>query len=127
MHSAIRALLGKVLGVVDPARQLRPSVHDISNEENKRALLLTLCGADTFETACALVALKTPREVHGINHVEHPADEITEVISRHPDRFREDIDNYTGPLIHLELGEDASPKFCKARPVPLAHAGAYGR
>ena len=37
--------------------------NDISNEEKKRALLLALCGADTFETACALVGPKTPEEV----------------------------------------------------------------
>ncbi|XP_037521665.1 uncharacterized protein K02A2.6-like [Rhipicephalus sanguineus] len=62
-------------------------------------------------------------QVHGINHLEHPTDEIREVISRHPDVFREDINGYRGPLIHLELEEDASPKFCKARPVPLALQG----
>lgn len=59
-------------------------------------------------------------QVHGINQMEHPTDEIKEVISRHPDMFREDIDGYTGPLIQLE---DASPTFCKTRPVPLALQG----
>nr|XP_037284893.1 uncharacterized protein K02A2.6-like [Rhipicephalus microplus] len=34
--------------------------------------------------------------------------------------FREDIDGYTGPLIHLEFEKDASHIFCKAHPVPLA-------
>ncbi|KAK8786808.1 hypothetical protein V5799_023413 [Amblyomma americanum] len=37
--------------------------NDVSNEAKKSALLLTLCGTDTFETACALVAPKTPEEV----------------------------------------------------------------
>ncbi|XP_049268111.1 uncharacterized protein K02A2.6-like [Rhipicephalus sanguineus] len=58
-------------------------------------------------------------QVHGINQMEHPTDDIKEVISRHPDVFREDISSYTGPLIYLELEEDASLKFCKARLLPV--------
>lgn len=36
---------------------------DIKLEKKRRALLLTLCGPDTFDAACALVAPKTPAEV----------------------------------------------------------------
>ncbi|XP_037508201.1 uncharacterized protein LOC119383993 [Rhipicephalus sanguineus] len=59
--------------------------------------------------------------VHGINQVAEPSQEIQEVLARHPDVFKEGIDGYVGPLVHLDLEEGATPKFCKARPVPLAY------
>ncbi|XP_037518126.1 uncharacterized protein K02A2.6-like [Rhipicephalus sanguineus] len=59
--------------------------------------------------------------VHGINQVAEPGQEIQEVLARHPDVFKEGIDGYVGPLVHLDLEEGATPKFCKARPVPLAY------
>ncbi|XP_037518397.1 uncharacterized protein LOC119395190 [Rhipicephalus sanguineus] len=59
--------------------------------------------------------------VHGINQVAEPSQEIQEVLALHPDVFKEGIDGYVGPLVHLDLEEGATPKFCKARPVPLAY------
>lgn len=41
-------------------------VNNGSDEVKKRTLLLALCGADTFETMCVLVMLKTPGEVNSI-------------------------------------------------------------
>lgn len=34
--------------------------------------------------------------------------------------FDEDISGYTGPAVYIDLKADATPRFCKARPVPLA-------
>ncbi|KAK8781111.1 hypothetical protein V5799_017548 [Amblyomma americanum] len=59
--------------------------------------------------------------LHGINLVAEPRQELREVLARHPDVFKEDIDGYVGPLVHLDMEEGATPKFCKARPVPLAY------
>ncbi|XP_037528475.1 uncharacterized protein LOC119405707 [Rhipicephalus sanguineus] len=59
--------------------------------------------------------------VHGINQVAEPSQEIQEVLARHPDVFKEGIDGYVVPLVHLDLEEGATPKFSKARPVPLAY------
>ena len=60
--------------------------------------------------------------VKGINQVQHQTapPEVEEVLRRHPNVFKDDISGYTGPPVQLELEEGASPKFCKARPVPLA-------
>ncbi|KAL1455806.1 hypothetical protein MTO96_027745 [Rhipicephalus appendiculatus] len=46
---------------------------------------------------------------------------MQDVLARHPDVFKDDIDGYVGPLVHLDLEEDTITKFCKARPVPLAY------
>ncbi|XP_037505582.1 uncharacterized protein K02A2.6-like [Rhipicephalus sanguineus] len=50
-----------------------------------------------------------------------PNQEIQEVLARHPEVFKEGIDGYVGPLVHLDLEEGATPIFCKARSVPLAY------
>ncbi|XP_049268928.1 uncharacterized protein K02A2.6-like [Rhipicephalus sanguineus] len=55
--------------------------------------------------------------VHGINQVAEPCQEIQEVFARHPDVFKEGIDDYVGPLVRLDLEEGAT----RARPVPLAY------
>lgn len=59
--------------------------------------------------------------VHGIHQAADPRQEIQDVLARHPDVFKEDIDGYVGPLVHLDLEEGATARFCKARPVPLAY------
>lgn len=56
--------------------------------------------------------------VHEINQVSEPAQDIGEVLTHHPDVFKEDGD--AGQLMHLDMEEGETPKFCKARPVPLA-------
>ncbi|XP_037505702.1 uncharacterized protein LOC119382034 [Rhipicephalus sanguineus] len=48
--------------------------------------------------------------VHGINQVAEPSQEIQEVLARHPDVFKEGIDGYVGPLVHLDLEEGATTK-----------------
>lgn len=60
--------------------------------------------------------------VQGINQMQQQTTppEVEAVLQRHSKVFQDDIAGYTGPPVHLELEEGAPPKFCKARPVPLA-------
>lgn len=58
--------------------------------------------------------------MHEINQVSEPAQDIREVLTHHPDVFKEDIDGDAGQLMHLDMEAGETPKFCKARPVPLA-------
>lgn len=42
------------------------------------------------------------------------------MLRKYPEDFKDDLSGYTGPPVHIDLKDGASPKFCKARPVPLA-------
>lgn len=44
--------------------------------------------------------------------------------SKHAAVFSTDISGYKGSPVHLELEGEATTKFCKARPVPLAFCSA---
>nr|XP_037270375.1 uncharacterized protein K02A2.6-like [Rhipicephalus microplus] len=72
-----------------------------------------LLGLDWFST------LKI--RVHGVNQVDEPSQEIQDVLPHHPGVSKEGIDGYVCPLVHLDMEKSATPKFCKARPVPLAY------
>nr|XP_037290137.1 uncharacterized protein K02A2.6-like [Rhipicephalus microplus] len=56
-----------------------------------------------------------------IYQVAESRQEIQGVLACHPDVFKEGINGYEGPLVHFDMEEGATPKFCKARPVPLAY------
>lgn len=46
--------------------------------------------------------------------------EVQSVLDRHRRVFDEDISGYNKAPVHIELKANATPRFCKARPVPLA-------
>ncbi|UYV63766.1 K02A2.6-like, partial [Cordylochernes scorpioides] len=54
-------------------------------------------------------------KINFLNHIEtNPfSSEFEEV-------FKQEIDAYNGPLIHIDIPENAEPKFVKARTVPFA-------
>ncbi|KAL3197022.1 hypothetical protein MRX96_014871 [Rhipicephalus microplus] len=63
-------------------------------------------------------------KVHGINQVQHSTDEIKEVILRHHDVFREDIDGYTGPS---GIRKRRQPQIFQGSSCASCPAGTHGR
>lgn len=68
--------------------------------------------------------------IEGINQAtEENIPERQELVQRLQKKyekvFAKDIPGHNGPLISLELHQDASPKFLKARPVPFAMRSAH--
>ena len=53
-----------------------------------------------------------------VNHIE-PPQEVKEILQSHAVVFTEELGCLKGQEVHLHVQENASPKFCKARPVPF--------
>ena len=47
-------------------------------------------------------------------------DDIRAILQEFSAMFDPSLGTYSGPPVHLDVDETASPKFCKARPVPFA-------
>nr|XP_050028548.1 uncharacterized protein K02A2.6-like [Dermacentor andersoni] len=58
-------------------------------------------------------------KLHGNHHTTEEGN-LTEMLQKHEDIFREDTTGHTGASVNLELKEGASPMLLKARPVPFA-------
>ncbi|XP_064479044.1 uncharacterized protein K02A2.6-like [Ornithodoros turicata] len=55
----------------------------------------------------------------GISNVEQ-LDRLTDVVNKHSAVFSDTIEGHIGPPVDLELKDEATPQFQKARPVPFA-------
>ncbi|XP_064469696.1 uncharacterized protein K02A2.6-like [Ornithodoros turicata] len=57
-------------------------------------------------------------EVSGINYVN--GDCLERILEEHKEVFGKDIQGHRGDRVDIQLQDRATPKFCRARPVPFA-------
>jgi hypothetical protein len=45
---------------------------------------------------------------------------VNKLLEKYEEVFHEDLGTFSGPKVKIYVADDASPKYCKARPVPYA-------
>lgn len=110
VYGIIEPFSGKNWASWIPRLKFYFEANDVKLEKKRRALFLTLCGPDTFDAACALVAPKTPGEVSFDDLVsllkQHFEPTPSELYSRYVFQQRnqlpnESISNYVATLKRL--------------------------
>ncbi|XP_037528183.1 uncharacterized protein LOC119405417 [Rhipicephalus sanguineus] len=75
-----------------------------------------LLGRNWFSTL--KIRLQGVNQTDDATHTEPAV--LHRLLEKHARVFNEDVISYEGPPVHIELDPNVPPRFCKARPVPLA-------